>query len=153
MDIVKEVKEILALQNPGEKDNRLSVLSGEFEYGDELNHADVAEGTQLLLAAALQEDDRVLKKEFFHTIDQAVVYQDIGDRIDWDVLAASLSSLEKTHLTYVLDILGLSGQEKYFSLLDEYAHHADPEVRKWAQEAVEDLEDRIAHAPDAQRAG
>src|SRR5579864_8222271 len=51
MDIVKEVKEILALRDSGEKDSRLSLLSGEFEYGDKLDKADVAEGTQYLLAA------------------------------------------------------------------------------------------------------
>lgn len=153
MEIVKEVKEILALQNPGEKDDRLSVLNGDFEYNDELNHADVIEGTQLLLAAALQEDNKVLRKRFFRTIDQAVVYQEVGDCIDWDTLAISLPSLEKRDLVYVLDILALSGQKKYFSLLDEYAHHADPEIRDWAQEAREDLEDTIAHASSAQKAG
>ena len=56
-------------------------------------------------------------------------------------------------LVYVLDILALSGQEKYFSQLDEYAHHADPEIREWAQEALEDLEDTIAHASSARKVG
>ncbi len=153
MNIVKEIKEILALQSSNEKDSRLSVLSGEFEYGDELNKADVAEGTRLLLAAALQEDDKVLRKEFFHTIDQAVVYQEIGDRINWDPLVVSLPSLEKRDLVYVLDILGLSEQRKYRSLLDKYARHSDSEIRQWAHEAIEDLEDSIAHATDSQKAG
>lgn len=153
MDIVREVKEILALQNPGEKDDRLSVLNSAFEYNDELNRADVIEGTQLLLHAALQEDNKVLRKRFFRTIDQALVYQEIGGCIDWDALAALLPSLEKRDLVYVLDILALSGQGKYFSRLDEYAHHADPEIRKWAEEALEDLEDSIAHASPAQKAG
>jgi hypothetical protein len=151
MDIVEEIKEILALQDPNEKDSRLSVLSGDFEY-DELNKADVAEGTRLLLSAALQEDNKVLKKEFFHTIDQAVVYQEVGDRINRDPLVISLPSLEKRDLVYILDILGLSGRGKYLPLLDKYAHHSDPEIRKWALEAIEDLEDRIVHAPDAQKA-
>src|SRR6516164_6760724 len=119
MNIVKEIKEILTLQNSGEKDSRLSVLSGEFEYGDGLDKAEVVEGTRLLLVAALQEDDKGLQQEFFYTIDQAVVYQDIGNCINWDTLAVSLSSLEKRDLVYALDILGLSGQEKYFSLLDK----------------------------------
>ena len=153
MDILKEIKEILALQNSGKKDSRLSVLSSEFEYGDRLDKANVAEGTRLLLAAALQEDDKVLRKEFFDTIDQAVVYQEIGNRINWDTLAVSLPALEKRDLVYVLDILGLSGQEKYISLLDKYVHHSDPEIRQWAHEALEDLADSIAHAPDAQKAG
>ena len=66
MDVVKEIKEILALQDSGGKDSRLSVLSGEFEYGDRLDKADVVEGTRLLLDAALQEEDKALKKEFFN---------------------------------------------------------------------------------------
>src|SRR5262249_44318924 len=102
---------------------------------------------------ALQENDKVLKKEFFHTINQAVVYQEIGDHINWDPLAVSLPSLEKRDLVYVLDILGLSGRGKYLPLLDKYAHHSDPEIRKWAQQALEDLQDRIAHASNSQKAG
>jgi len=131
----------------------LSLLSGEFEYGDKLDKADVAEGTQYLLAAALQEDDKALKKEFFYTIDQAVVYQNIGNCVDWDTLVISLPSLEKSDLVYVLDIIGLSGQRKYLPLLDRYAHHSDPEIRIWASEALEDLKDSIAHASAPQKAG
>jgi len=153
MEIVKEVKEILALQDPDEKDGRLSVLNSEFEYDNELNKADVIEGARLLLAAALQEDNKVLRKEFFHTIDQAVVYRNIGDCIDWNALVIALPSLEKRDLVYVLDIIGLSGQRKYLLLLDEYTHHSDPEIRQWAHEALEDLEDSIARAPDAHKAG
>ena len=153
MNIVKEIKEILALQDPDEKDSKLSVLNGEFEYDDDLNKAEVIEGTRLLLATALQEDDKALKKKFFRTIDQAVVYQEIGDRINWDPLVVSLPSLEKRDLVYVLDILGLSGQRKYLSLLDKYAHHSDAEIRQWACESLEDLEDSIAHATDSQKAG
>jgi hypothetical protein len=153
MDIVKEIKEILALQNLNEKDSRLSVLDDEFEYGEGLNKADVVEGTRLLLVGALQEDDNVVKKQFFRTIDKAVLYQDIGDCINWDTLIVSLPSLEKRHLVYVLDVLGLSGQEKYVALLDKYAHHSDPEIRKWAHEAIEELEDKIARATNAQKQG
>src|SRR5579859_4952072 len=84
MDIVKEIKAILALQDPDEKDGRLSVLNSEFEYDHELNKANVMEGTQLLLTAALREGNKALRKKFFRTIDQAVVYQNIGDCITWD---------------------------------------------------------------------
>ena len=153
MDIVKEIKAILALQDPDEKDGRLSVLNSEFEYDHELNKANVMEGTQLLLTAALREGNKALRKKFFRTIDQAVVYQNIGDCITWDPLAILLPSLEKRDLVYVLDIIGLSGQRKYLSLLEEYAHHADPEIRQWASEALEDLEDSMAHASDSQKAG
>src|SRR6516162_8470217 len=100
MNIVKEIKEILTLQNSGEKDDRLSVVDGEFEYNNQLIKKDVISGTQLLLAAALQEDNKVLRKKFFRTIDQAVVYQDIGDCIDWDALPVLVPSLEKMDLVY-----------------------------------------------------
>jgi hypothetical protein len=153
MDIIKEIKEILALQNSNEKDSRLSLLNDEFEYGHGLNATDVVEGTRLLLAATLQEDDKVVKKKFFRTIDKAVLYQDVGHRINWDTLVVSLPSLEKRDLVYVLDVLGLSGQEKYLSILDKYAQHSDSEIRKWAYEAIEELEDRVVHATDSQKAG
>ena len=153
MDILKEVKDILALQNPYEKDDRLEQLSDVLEYHHRLNKADVVEGVRLLLAAALQEDDKEMKQTFLRAIENAVVHHDVGDRIDWDALAASLSSLEKWDLEYVLNVLGLSGQARYLPVLNEYAQHADPEIREWALEAIREIEYRVAHASPAQKAG
>ena len=153
MDILKQVKEILVEQNPQEKDNLLEQLSQVLEYYHELNQAEVVEVVRLLLSAALQEDDKVARETFFSTIDTAVVHHDIGDRIDWNALAASLSSLEKWNVQYALNVLGLSGQVRYLPILNEYAHHADPEISKWAQEAISEIEYRIAHASPSQKAG
>jgi hypothetical protein len=146
MDIVKEVKEILALQSHYEKDDRLEQITDVLEYHHGLNEADVVEGVRLLLAAALQEDDKDMKQTFLRAIENAVVHHDIGDRITWDALAASLSSLEKWDLEYVLNVLGLSGRVRYLPILNEYARHADPEIREWAQEAIREIEYRVAHA-------
>jgi hypothetical protein len=153
MNILKRVKEILVEQNSGEKDNLLEQLSQVLEYYHELNPAEVAEAVQLLLPAALQEDDKVAKEAFFSTIDTAVVHHDIGDRIDWDALASSLSSLEEWNVQYALNVLGLSGQVRYLPVLNAYAHHADPEIREWAQEAIREIEYRVAHASPTQKAG
>jgi len=151
MDILKQVKAILAQQNPLEKDTQLSQLDDVLEYHHEINKADVVEGVRLLLVAALQEGDQRIRQKFFRTMDTAVACQDIGDRIDWDRLATMLPSLEKWELQYVLDVLGLSGQAGYLPLLEEYAHHADPEIREWAQEAITEIEYRVAHASVSQK--
>ena len=143
MDIVKEVIEILALKKPHEKDNRLEQLSDVFEYHHGLDKADIIEGVRLLLPAALQEDDRDMRQTFLRAIENAVVHHDIGDCINWDALVTSLPSLEKWDLEYVLNVLGLSGQAKYLPTLDEYAHHIDPEIREWAQEAIREVEYRV----------
>jgi hypothetical protein len=153
MDIIKDVKETLELQNHHEKESQLEQLSDVFEYCHDLSEGDVAEGVQLLLAEALQEADQSMKESFFHAINNAVVYQHIGSRINWDRLAASLPSLEKMHLDYALNMLGLSVQEKYLSVLGVYAHDPDLEIRKWAYEAIEELEDRVARATVSQKAG
>ena len=153
MDIIKEVKEVLVQQNPQEKHYILEQISDVLEYHHGLNEADILEGVRLLLSAALQEDDKDVRETFFRTIDKAVLYQEIGDRINWDSLVISLPSLEKRDLVYVLDILALSGKEKYLPILDKYAHHLDPEIRKWAHEAIEELEDRITCAIAARKAG
>jgi hypothetical protein len=151
MDIIKEIKEILALQNPNEKDSRLSLLNDEFEYGEGFDEADIAEGTQLLLAAALQEDNKVVKKKLFRAIDKAVAHHDIRACVDWDRLATALPSLGKWELEYVLDILGISGRARYLPTLEEYTHHADPEIREWAQEAITEIEYQVARATASQR--
>jgi hypothetical protein len=153
MDILKKVKDILVEQNPHKKDNLLEQLSQVLEYHHGLNEAEVIEAVRLLLPAALQEYDEIAKEAFFHAIDTAVVHHDIEDRIDWDALVASLSSLGKEELAYVLNVLGLSGQERYLPILNEYVHHADPEIREWAQEATCEIEYRVAHAPASQKAG
>jgi len=151
MNILKDVREILAQRNPHEKMSGSENLSDVFEYGRDLSQRDVAEGVQLLLAAALQEDDQDVQESFFHTINNAVIYQHIGCYINWDTLAASLSSLGKWELEYALDILGMSGQAKYLPILKEYTHHIDPEVREWAQEAITEREYWIAHALGSQK--
>jgi hypothetical protein len=153
MNILKQVKEILAEQKPHEKDNLLEQLSDVLEYYHELNQVEVVEAVQLLLPAALQENDKRAKEAFFHTINTAVVHHEIEDRIDWDALVASLSSLEQWNLEYALSVLGLSGQARYLPVLNEYAHHADPEIREWAQEAITEIEYRVAHASPSQKAG
>jgi hypothetical protein len=151
VNIVEEIKETLKLQNHHEKESQLEQLSDVFEYCRNLSEGDVAEGVQFLVAEALQEADQDMKESLFHAINNAVVYQHIGSRINWDMLAASLPSLEKMHLDYALNILGLSVQEKYLFVLGVYTHDPDLEIRKWAQEAIEELEDRVTHATASQK--
>jgi hypothetical protein len=151
MDILKQVKEILVEQNPQEKNSLLAQLSQVLEYHHGLNEADIAEGVRLLLSAALREDNKAVREMFFSTIDTAVVYHDING--DWDRLVAALPSLDKHELEYVLDILEISGKVRYLPALEEYVHHADPEIREWAQEAITEIEYRVSHATASQRAG
>lgn len=151
MNIIESVKEILVQQNFYEKESQLEQLSDVFEYVQELGEEDVAKGVQLLLAAALQEEDLNMKETFFHTINNAVVYQHIGSRINWDKLVDSLPSLEKEHLDYALNMLGLSVQRKYLPVLKKYSHSSDSEIRKWGQESVDELEYRLAHASESHK--
>jgi len=151
MDILKQVKEILKQQDPQEKDTQLSQLDDVLEYHHDLREADVVEGVQLLLVATLQETDQQLRQLFFSTIYTAVACQDIGDHLDWSGLTTVHLSLGKWELEYVLDILGLSGQTKYLPFLEAYTHHADPEINEWAQEAIAEIEYRIAHTSIAQK--
>jgi len=106
-----------------------------------------------ILAATLQEDDQDLRESSFHAIDNAAVYQHIASRVDWDGLVASLPSLGKWELEYALDILGLSGQIRYLPILEEYAHHTDPEIRVWADDAIENINFRLKHTIDPQMQG
>jgi hypothetical protein len=153
MNILKQVKAILVEQNSQEKEHLLEQLSQVLEYHHGLNEAEVVEVVCLLLPAALREDDKAVREIFFSTIDTAVVHHDIEDRIDWDSLAASLFALEKWDLEYVLNVLGLSGQARYLPILNEYTHHPDPEIREWAQDAITEIEYRVAHASPSQKAG
>ena len=151
VDILKQIKGILAEQNPQEKDTQLSQLDDMLEYHHDLNEADVVEGVRLLLVAALQESDQQIRQTFFSTLYTAVACQDIGDRVDWDRLATVLPSLGKWEPEYVLDILGLSGQARYLPVLEAYTHHADPEIREWAKEAITEIEYRVAHVSVTQK--
>jgi len=153
MNIAKDVTEILTLQKTSEKRSKLEQLSDVFEYGHDLSIENVAEGLKLLLAAALQEDDQSIKESLLHAITKAVVYQQVGNRINWDTLAAELPSLEIWELEYALDILGFSGQIRYLPTLEKYAHHTDPEIREWADDSIENINSRIAHAGDFHKEG
>jgi hypothetical protein len=151
MNIVKEINEVLALQDSNDREDGLERINDLFEYAQGLKDVEIVEGVQLLLAAILQERNAQAKRQLFRTIDKVVAHYDIGDSIDWDVLATSLSSLEKRDLVYVLDILGLSGQERYLSALTTYAHNFDSEIRTWALDAIEEVKYRVAHASGVQK--
>jgi hypothetical protein len=148
MNVTREIKDTLALQNPQEKVGKLEQLSDVFEYGCGLSEEDVIEGTRLLLAAILREKDQSVKDQLFYALYTSVVHQDIGDRIDWDALVDILPSLNKSQLEEALGVLGLSGQERYLHVLDEYTHNADPEIREWALDAIREIKYRLAHASD-----
>jgi hypothetical protein len=70
-DILKQVKEILEQQNPQEKHYQLDQLCDVLEYHHGLNEADVVEGVQLLLPAALREDNKEVRETLFRTMDAA----------------------------------------------------------------------------------
>ena len=150
MDILEQVKAILVEQNPQEKDCLLEQLSQVLEYHHGLNEADIVEVVRLLLFAALREDNKAVREIFFSTIETALAYHDING-IDWDQLVAALPSLGKWELEYVLGILEIAGRARYLPALEEYAHHADPEIREWAKEAITEIEYRDAHAPVTQK--
>jgi len=151
MDIIKEIKEILTLQGLGEIERSLSLLNDELEYCRDLDKVDIADGAKLLLTAALQENNQMVRTKFFRTIDKAVIHHNISAYVNWDRLVARLTSLGKWELEYVLDILGISGQAGYLPALEEYAHHTDPEIREWAQEAIDEIEYQIEHTSASHR--
>ena len=151
MDLVNEIKEIVTLQNPHEKDSRLEHLSDTFEYHADYSEEDLLESVSLLIFEALRENDSWVKESLFNAMSSAVLYyqnKNIGSRINWDPLAASLPSLGLDCLPYALSILGFSGQTKYLPILSEYIHHSDDDVSNSARSATTELEDTIAHAPD-----
>jgi hypothetical protein len=151
MDILKEVQAVLRQQDPQEKDTLLSVLDDVFEYHHGVNEDDIAEGVRLLLAAALQEKDQNVRQLFFRTIDKAIVYHNIGTRIDLDRLVTFLPSLGRNELEYVLELLGWSGQAKYLPILEEYTHHPDPDTSESARDAIEAMHYRISQNAASQK--
>ena len=151
MDIVQNVKEILKLQNTLEKRSQIEQVSDVLEYWPDLSEKDVAEGSQLLLDAALQEKDEDLQESLFHAANHVVGCQSAVNLMDWDGLAASLPSLGIEPLDYALNMLGISGQARYLPALEEYTHHADPEIRESAQEALSELKYQLARAAGSQR--
>ena len=148
MNMTKEIKDALALQKPQEKVSKLEQLSDVFEYDHSLSEEDVIEGTKLLLDAALQERNQFVKEHLFYTMYESVLHQGIGNCVDWDVLADILSSLGKMQLEEALGILGFSGQKRYLPFLVDYTHNADPEIREWALDAIEEINYRLAHTSD-----
>jgi hypothetical protein len=153
MDILRLVKEVLEQQNPQEKQYILEQLCDVFEYHHNVNKMDVLEGVRILLAAALQEENKDARETFFRTIDLAVAHHDLKTRIDWDRLVGMLPSLGKWELVSVLDILGFSGEVRYLPVLEDYAHHSDPEIREGADDAIENITSWAIATPNIKKAG
>src|SRR5579864_3318810 len=111
MDIVKSIKDMLALQAPYAKRGKLVYLSDVFEFDKWLKKEDIVEGVKILLFCALREKDQNVKNLFFRAMNNAVVYhqkEGIGNHVNWDALVNSLSTLNKCQLEYALNVLSLS---------------------------------------------
>ena len=105
MDILQQVKDILEQQNPQEKHYQLDQLCDVLEYHHGLNEEAIVEGVQLLLPAALQEENKEVRETLLQTLDKAITHHDIRTRIDWDKLLTLLPFLGKWELVYLLEIL------------------------------------------------
>jgi hypothetical protein len=148
MNIAKEAADLVAQQRPEEQQKRIEQLTHVFMHTHNLDPVDVGEGVQILLDAVLQVNpaDTETKEAFLETIRSAVVFHDIEYRVNWDGLAAELPSLEKKPLLEcALHLLGLSGQEKYVPVMEEYTHHSDPGVKKMSEFAITEITYRVAH--------
>jgi hypothetical protein len=151
MDILKRVNDILVEQDPQEKNGLLAQLDQVLEYHHGLNEADIIEGVRLLLSAALREENQAVRVMFFSTIAVAVAHYPMRTLINWDRLVAALPSLGTCELEYVLDILGFSGNVRYLPVLEEYTHHADPDVRESADDAIDNITSWVAHTSALQK--
>ncbi|MEI3613634.1 hypothetical protein [Pseudogracilibacillus sp. SO30301A] len=100
---------------------------------------EIIEGVNLLLSQVVLEKDSEFKETIFHTIHNAVVFNEVAADISLDILLPYCSGLSNENLSYVLSFLGFSGNEKYLATLRTYRNSPNKEIQTIAKEAINEL--------------
>jgi len=138
MKLTKIVKEILKLKDVNEKELRIDDLGDMLEFGV-YEKKDLIDSVNLMLNFSASETNLKIKESVFHAINNALVFQNIGEFINWENFIKELDKLNGELLDYGISFLGFSRNEEFLPIIKEYLEHDNKEIRETAQEAIEEI--------------
>lgn len=138
-DILKKYHNAISSNNP---DQVIDEIADILEYST-ISRETVRVLVNQLIEHVIKEDNYLLKESLFNAITNAVIYQNIGEAIQWDCLVDNISKMDERFLEYVFICLGFSHKEKYIPLLENYLSHFNQEIVLRAEESLKEIRHNI----------
>ncbi|EJL20317.1 hypothetical protein [Brevibacillus sp. BC25] len=128
----------LILNRNKDLDLKLDEIGDLLEYGT-LNRNEVIKFTEYALVLAIAEENTAVKESLFRILLNAVTFQDVADKVEWDKLANALPSLHDPILDYALTIIGFSKNQKFINVIEPYLNSPTDYIRETAAEALVEI--------------
>lgn len=145
MNLVEKINHIFTLKTELEQENKISEIGDIIEYGS-LEREELIAAVNLMLSFIVREIGISVKESLLNVVNNALVYQNVGTEVSFDILLPYISKFRKDHLTYVLTFLGFSGKKEYRQLLEKYLNYNDDEIKEAAQEGICEIDFRIQNS-------
>lgn len=142
MNLVEKLNNIFTLETELEQENEISQIGDIFEYSS-FEKDEVVEVVNAMLSLVVQDIGSSVRENLLNAVNNALVYQNVGTEVSFDILLPCLSDFSEAHLSYVLTFFGFSGNQKYRPLLEKYLIYDNEEVKEAAQEALCEINFRI----------
>ncbi|MGG4552397.1 hypothetical protein [Paenibacillus humicus] len=142
MNLVEKLNNIFTLGTELEQENEISEIGDIFEYSS-VEKDEAIEVVNSMLSLAVQDIGSSVRESLLNAVNNALVYQNVGTEVSFDILLPYLSDFSETHLSYVLSFLGFSGDQKYRPLLEKHLIYNNEEIKEAAQEALCEIDFRI----------
>lgn len=142
MNLVDKTNNIFTLKTELEQEAKIGEIGDILEYGS-IEKNEIIEAVNLMLSYVVQDMGSSVKENLLNAVNNALVYQNVGTEVSFDILLPYLSDFSEEHLAYVLSFLGFSGKQEYRPVLEKYLIHKDDEIKDAAQEALCEIDYRI----------
>lgn len=144
MGIMREIYDIFSMQSSQSKRLRLIDLGIIFEMDTSLNNEDVVNAIHSLLSYAFNKNNMEIKDDIFNSIQEAVFYRKVADKVNWDIVIADEKNIQKEDLIWVFEFLGSSHKEKYLGFLKKYMYEKDESISKEAIDAITEIKYNVS---------
>lgn len=128
----------LILNRNKDLDLKLDEIGDLLEYGT-LNRNEVIKFTEYALDLAIAEENMAVKESLFRILLNAVTFQAVADKVEWDKLANALPSLHDAILDYALTIISFSKKRKFINVIEPYLNSPTDYSRQTAAEALVEI--------------
>ena len=140
LGLFMEISEIKKILHKGDNESKLNILcylSDLFEsYIEKIDN--FSEIIYELISFALNENDEELKDEAFYALSTAASNNDIS-QVDIGMLVDNLHMLTVDNLLVAIDIISFTHNERYITLLNQYANHSDKRVAYSANIGISEI--------------
>ncbi|MGV9456597.1 HEAT repeat domain-containing protein [Streptomyces sp. NPDC003635] len=135
--LIESAWEELHGSRPGRRDLCLDVVSDVLETG-RLTPEDAERAVERLVTVALSDESHPVRESALHAACTASTHYELPYRVV-EPLAVGADVFEPPLLAYVMAILGSTHDQAALPVVERFLHHPDPEVRREAAEAVNEL--------------